>query len=278
MRSTELRRSRLTRDLAIVAVAVACIAAPASAASRAVGDQLVYTLKSTSDTPMPAGLPAIARGQFEAARAMANGTVTTLTLHIDALNPDGSAHATGTAIASLPAGSNPMAVKTMAMQGKDLEATILADGGIVPKYDAPNVDPTTVGTMSHAQQVAMADQFNANYAGGVVKGHVGDFNEFALGCSKRSSFKAGDAWRLVDATTTTTWTFAVTGADEVAGHKVAIITMSTSSVTQNMTSKRNATGDYDADQHLVVRFHEDSQSTNSAVSGTTTMTEDIALQ
>src|ERR1022692_1917263 len=79
----------------------------------------------------------------------------------------------------------------------------VADGGIVPKYDAPNFDPTTVGTMSHAQQTAMADQFKANYAGGLVKGHVGDFNEFALGCSKRSSFKAGDSWRLVDASTST---------------------------------------------------------------------------
>lgn len=273
-----MRSHCLTRDLVLVAVAVACIAAPASAASRAVGDQLVYTLKSTSDTPMPAGLPAIARGQYEATRAMANGTITTLTLHIDSLNLDGSAKATGTAIQSLPSGTNPMAVKTMAMQGRALEATILADGGIVPKYDAPNVDPTTVGTMSHAQQTAMADQFNANYAGGLVKGHVGDFNEFALGCSKRSSFKTGDAWRLVDATTSTTWTFAVTGADQVAGHKVALITMSTSFASQNMTSKRNATGDYDADQHLVVVFHEDSQSTNSAISGTTTMTEDIALR
>jgi hypothetical protein len=227
---------------------------------------------------VPAGLPSFARGQYEATRATANGTVTTLTLHVDALNPDGSAHATGTAVATLPAGTSAMAVKSMALQGKDLEATILADGAIVPKYDAPNVDPATQGTLSHSQQVAQVNQFNANYAGGLVKGHVGDFNEFALGCSKPSSFKTGDSWRLVDASTSTTWTLSVSGTDHVAGHDVFVVTMSTSSVTQYLTSKRNATGDYDPAQHLVVRFHEDTQSTSSASPGTTISTEDIALQ
>ncbi|HME80671.1 MAG TPA: hypothetical protein VKF82_01195 [Candidatus Eremiobacteraceae bacterium] len=252
------------------------IAAPASAAGHAVGDQFVYTLKNVTQAPIPDNMPAYMRGQYESQRALANSMVTTLTLHVDALNPDGSAHATGTAEVTMPPGTSPMLVKTMASQPKDLTATIMADGAIVPKYEAPDVDPTTMATMSHAQQVAMANQSNANYAGGLVKGHVGDFNEFALGCSKRSSFKAGDAWRLVDGSTT--WTFAVTGTDQVAGHNVVVVTMSTSSLTSNMTSKQNATGDYDPAQHIVVRFHEESQQTNSAMPGTTTNTEDIALQ
>jgi hypothetical protein len=273
-----MARARLIRDLILSTLGVICMTAPASAANRAVGDQFIYTLKSTIDAPVPAGLPAFARGQYEANKAMANGTVTTLKLHVDTLNPDGSAHATGTAVATLPAGTNPVAVKSMAMQGKDLEATILADGAIVPKYDAPNVNPATQGTLSHSQQVAQVNQFSANFAGGLVKGHVGDFNEFALGCSKPSSFKTGDSWRLMDASTSTTWTFSVTGTDHVAGHDVSVITMSTSSVTQYLTSKRNATGDYDPAQHVVVRFHEEGQSTNSMTPGTTTTTEDIVLQ
>jgi hypothetical protein len=274
-----MTRDRLIRDLILTALGLVCMAAPAKAASRAVGDQFVYTLRTTTDAPVPAGLPAFAVGQVQAQRAMANGTVTTLKLHVDALNPDGSAHATGTAVATLPAGASPLAVKTMAMQGKDLEATILADGAIVPKYEAPNVDPATQATLSHSQQVAQASQFNANYAGGLVKGHVGDFNEFALGCSKPTSFKTGDAWRLADATTSTTWTFTVTGTDQVAGHSVMVITMSSSFASQGMTSKRTATGDYDPAQHVVVKFHEETLSTNTAAGpGTTTITEDIALQ
>jgi hypothetical protein len=268
-------RVHLIRDLIIAVLGVVCMAAPGIAASRAVGDQLVYTLKTTTDAPMP-NLPTYMRAQYEAQKAMANGMSVTLTLRVDALNPDGSAHAAGTAVTVLPPGTNPMAARSFAMQGKDLEATILADGAIVPKYDAPTQMPS-VG-MSHADQVAMANQFNANNAGGLVHGHVPDFNEFALGCSKRSSFASGDAWRLADATTSTTWTFTVTGTDQVAGHNVAVITMSTSSLTQNMTSKRNATADYDPAQRVIVRFHEETQSTNSMTPGTTTITEDIALQ
>jgi len=269
--------THLKRMSILAALGMAFVATPAFAAGRAVGDQLVYTLKSTTETPL-GDIPAYMRAQVEQTRALANGTVTTLTLHVDALNADGSAHATGTAVQTLPPGTNAMTVRTMAMQGKDLEATILADGAIVPKYDAPNVDPTTIGTQSHSQQVAMANQFNANYAGGLIKGRVTDFNEFALGCSKRNTFKTGDAWRLVDTPTSTTWIFAVTGTDQVAGHSVMVITMSSNYVSANATSKRTATGDYDPAQNVVVRFHEDTESTNSAMQGVSTMTEDIELQ
>ncbi|MBV8081793.1 MAG: hypothetical protein JOY86_02295 [Candidatus Eremiobacteraeota bacterium] len=268
-----MKRLSLRHVSAFIALGIVCAATPAHAADRAVGDQLVYTLKSTTSGE-PANLPPMVRGTFESNQAFANKLAVTLTLHIDSVKQDGTARASGTAVTVLPPGTNPMTARSFGMNGKDLQATILADGAIVPDYVAPSAPQ--IGE-SRAQQQADAAQFNANYAGGLVHGHVTDFNEFALGCSKRTTFKTGDAWRLADATTQTTWTFAVTGTDQVAGHNVVVVTMNAVSALAAQTVKQSITGDYDPVAHLVVRFHEDIQR-SSDQTGNLGQTEDIALQ
>ncbi|MBV8339149.1 MAG: hypothetical protein JO343_04295 [Candidatus Eremiobacteraeota bacterium] len=268
-----MHRLTPTRLAIVAAFCLMCAAVRSSAAERAVGDQYVYIFKGTSQAPT-ANMPAMVRAQYEANQAMMNGMFVTLTLHVDAVDPDGSAHATGTAVTTMAPSTNSMVAKSMANMGQDLEAKILPDGGIVPKYDPPTAP--TVGE-SQAQQQAEAAHTKANYAGGLIAHRIDNFNEFALGCSKRSAFKTGDSWRLVDATSSTTWTFAVTGTDHIAGHDVFVITMNSHFASENMTSKRNFTGDYDAVNHLVVAFKGETHQTNTQA-GESSFTEDIALQ
>ncbi len=203
-------------------------------------------------------LPASVRGTAEANVAAGNKTPTTyvLTLTVDRVGTDGSAHVNVGFTNSLESGHGSPAVFA---QFNRFDATLTADGQLVPKYD-PNM-PLTVGDrgMSPPEEIH-------NTKAGQMAQLFADFNTFARGCAARPQMKAGDAWHLTSRDqygVQRTYDF---GAAPDSGG-APTVTMKGSFSTANSSATVNANGHYDRGRGLVLGLHEETTFQNSPPSG-----------
>ncbi|MBV9269850.1 MAG: hypothetical protein JO165_02070 [Candidatus Eremiobacteraeota bacterium] len=229
------------------------LTAPATAATRSVGQTLTYDVTTTnkSTSGPPAGLPPQGVAMYEAAMAKAaKGINSSFSIVVDRVDGNGTAHVNG----SITSAEFPPAALAIAPYLNTFQAMLAPDGRIIPKYD-PSLPSTTTRDNKYHEMLPTpesAQNLNANRL------HVTEFNRFALGCGKRGALKPGDAWRVqvrdADSGATLIYDFAVTGTDTAA----AIVTMKTNRQGQYGSQKIDATGHYDTAARLVTSFHEES--------------------
>ena len=171
----------------------------------------------------------------------------TITLAIDRIDADGSAHAATSA--QMPGMS----------QGVSFESTITPAGAILAKYD-PNKKPH-VG-MSNAEIMALA----ANAMAQQVPNIFGGFNAFAASCAQRT-LKVGDSWTAAGSVMPPLdVVYTVTGRQTQQGHDVFAVSITN---VKGSTVPISGQAYYDPSAHLVVGYHTEIKSENSAESETT---------
>ncbi len=244
-----------------VPLIVGCLCAlPASAGVRSAGETFVYevTVAHTIKEDL-SSLPASVRGTAEANVAAGNKTPATyvLTLTADRVGTDGSAHLNVAFTNSLESGHASPAVFA---QDNRFDATLKADGQLVPKYD-PNM-PLTVGDRG----MSPPEEIHNTKAGQMVL-LFADFNTFARGCVARPQMKSGDIWHVTSQDQfgiQRTYDF---GAAPDSGPGIAVVTMKGSFSSASSSATINANGRYDRGRGLVLDLHEETAFQNSPPSG-----------
>lgn len=254
-------------------VAGALTAAPVSATTRAVGATYTYIVQSKSTAAEPPNLPPAMHAQFEATQGKM--TTSTMTLTIDTSAADGDAHANGTYVNPPPSGASPLVLRAYEAQNKKFQATIAPDGRILPIYDQAQINAIPGMSYQQQQQAYGSASVQQGILGQTVALTLSDFNLAALACGGRANLKPGDSWQGSGATTG--WTFAVTGADSIAGHAVVVVSMKSSYSGQNASSDVQSVAYYDPSARLLVKYHQDSTTSNSQVPGSSIASLDIAL-
>jgi len=251
----------------IVAFSIALLPCASLASTRTVGQTLVYDLTEVNHASVPPGLPAAALARFQAVNG--KPLTSTLTVSIDKVDPDGSAHVNASmvnaAMASLPSNLRDPA--------SDFQGTLMPDGRIVPTYD-PSLHPTA----GAGGVLNITPAISQNNVAGMTIGRLDDFNAFAQGCGARASIKNGDSWRQQYRLSYSAMEFSFTaGATEmIAGHAAVAVTMKTSYQSPQSSESIVASGHYDLTQRLVVDFHDEVQSTTPA--GPASRTADFTLR
>jgi hypothetical protein len=226
--------------LVVAFATLAMVGQRADAQERKPGNRITYVL----------GVPAQGAGGR-------TGTINqvTLSLAIDRIDTDGSAHA----IMSMTAPNIPKGITP------SFEASLTPAGAIVTKIN-PNIKPH-VG-MSDAEAMALAENASAQAIGQNLQ----VFNAFADTCSARGGLKIGDSWDAhVDFPAPAIVHYAVTGQQPKNGHDSFVITMQSATGSQGVLSGQ---GYYDPSVHLVSALHYELKSPDAQ----TTLTTDIALQ
>ena len=261
----------LPRLAAAGALAAVCVS-PALADGRSVGQTIVYTFVETNHItipPAPAYLPPSARAQYDANAKNADKPVPyTLTLPLDNVAADGTAHANATllnpALAALP-------LRARNASGAVFQATLGADGQIRPTYD-PTVQPAA----GAGGRLIMTSEVTQNINAGSAMGHFAYFNAFALGCAKHGPAKPGDVWhvQLQDGAIAKTYDFS--SARGSAGDDTSLVTMTYDVQAVHSSITVNASGHYDAVHRLVADLHVETKGTTA--SGPFTTVSDFKLQ
>jgi len=208
----------------IVAVAVALASVslaitPALAQERKAGDRLSYTIHMTGQG-----------GQMGTGGPGTNGK---LTLTLDRVETDGSAHAT----AALDAPGMPGA-------GTAFEVTISRVGEILPKADPGALKPHM--GMSKAEQKAMAGQAAAM----MLQMNMRAFNAFASACASRGALHVGESWHA--AMDGSEVNYVVTGREQRLGRDAFAVRMTGAAGAPMAVTGQ---GYYDPASHLVVSVH-----------------------
>lgn len=206
--------SRLGRVALATLVGFAAVVNLAVAQERQTGDRFVYTMQMGMGT-MP-------------------GMKSEMTVKIDRVDPDGSAHAN----VSL---SSPHASDTT------FEATLSPAGEIIP----PKLDTTKKPTMGMSPSAQK--ELAGNYAAQMIAMNLRGFNALAAACAAHGALHANDSWH---ATTTdamqTVVSYKVTGTKEVAGHQGFVVAMQSD---PGAMMGFSGEGYYDPAAHLVLGVH-----------------------
>ena len=264
--------SWLPRLAAAGIFAVVCVST-ALADGRSAGQTIVYTFVETNHItipPAPAYLPPNVRAQYDASHKDADKPVPyTLTLALDSVAANGTAHANATllnpALAALP-------LRARNASGADFQATLGADGQIRPTYD-PAVQPAA----GAGGRLIMTSAATQNTNAGSAMGHFTYFNAFALGCAKHGPAKPGDVWhvQLQDASITKTYDFSTSARGGAAGD-ASLVTMTYDVQDVHSSITVNASGHYDAVHRLVADLHVETK--GSMATGPFTTVSDFKLQ
>jgi hypothetical protein len=229
-------------------------------ATRTVGQAIVYDFnESIRSTPsIPVGMSSENSAKLEAAQNKPQSFVLTMT--IEEIAPDGSAHVK----ASLVDTASANAPASLQNASSDFIATLDQDGEIIPQYD-PRLQPTT-GAGGRLVNLA---EVNLNNVGGQVMNHFPYFNAFAKGCAMRPR---GATWHEMMPDSLggqRTFTFATTGA--------RIVTMKGDLENQYMVQTIRAMGHCDASAGLVLDYHEEIN--NAPKNGSpSSITRDVKLR
>lgn len=223
----------------IVLTSLICASAPTSAQERKAGDRIAYTLHMTGQG-----------GGMGSGSGM--GMDGKITLALDRIDTDGSAHA------SVTVDSGQMT----AMSKSPFEATLSPKGEIVIATDANALRPKM--QMSKAEGKAMAAQGVAL----MVSMNLHAFNAFAAACGARKNLRVGDSWHgMTDGADVT---YKVAGREQHLGHDAFLIRMEPA---PGAGVNLSGLGYYDASAHLVVSIHTESKMPGSPE----TQINDIAL-
>jgi hypothetical protein len=265
--------NRLVATLALTTT----LASVGLADGRLSGQTIEYevTQTSTNKTDL-SSLPASVRARAEQHQAAANGKTTTthVTMTLDSIDADGNAHVNAKYTQSMESISGIAA--SVLGNAHEFQGTFTADGRFLPTFD-PNAAPATD---SHGRDTA-ANAPNTN--GQIMQGTFADFHTFITGTSKRSKFKAGDAWHLAlqDAIgITRQYDFAVMDLDS-SNPSVAVISMKGEFSGDSSAQKVTATGHYDSARRMLTAYHEEngySSSMPNGMSSSGVMVMDIKLR
>ena len=168
------------------------------------------------------------------------------------------------------------------LPGQNLEATVTADGQIVPKVDfvaiqAAGVDRNNPGAMIPAGYRSWTQAEQSNFWAYVADRKLLLFNEVALGAGKKKAFKAGDAWRIViPDQDNQVIDFVFQGMQQFQGRDVAAIGFTTTRMTQKGVGPVTGTALYDLQHHLLVNLHVGGD--DDTMMGVHYQTVDIVLQ
>lgn len=189
--------------------ALAALTAVAIAQERKAGDQLVYTVQMGGGT---------------GAKLMSSD----MTVAIDSVDPDGSAH---TKISM----SMPGAGKTT------VEAAMSPAGELITKLG------DTKPSMSMSKSAAAAMSMNSML--GII---LGPFNGLASGAAAHGALRLNDSWHGTAGLMPIDLTYKVTGTKEVSGHQATVV-----SIQSENSGMGQITGEgyYDPAAHLVVGIH-----------------------
>jgi hypothetical protein len=215
----------------------------ALAATRTVGQTIVYDFnEAIHSTPtIPAGMSQQNIQKMEAAQNKPQ--VFVLTMNLEEISPDGSAHAKATLL-NMATANAPASLRDAS---SNFVATLAPDGEIIAQYD-PNMQPKT----GAAGRYVNLTEVNLNNVGGQVMTHLSYFNTFAKGCAKRSHVAAHSAW---DETMTDPLVGQRTFNFIVAAN--GTVTMTGDFKNQYMTQTITASGTCDPSSGLVVDYHEE---------------------
>lgn len=203
-----------------VALAAFVIAGATASAALKVGDQLVYTVKTTQ----AAGGP---------------GMDAKVTINVDRIETDGSAHANAT-------------IDMSHMPSAKVEATISRFGEIVGKSD---VQPATGFQMplTPAAGKKLYEKQMAAAAPGMLQMNVMAINAIASAVARHKTLKAGASWQapgpgsMVDDIT-----YKVTGREQHLGRDSYVIALQSP---PGASSTTTGTAYYDPAAHVVVALH-----------------------
>jgi hypothetical protein len=254
------RSAQFEKFIAIATGLLLLTASVAFGAARTVGQTIVYDFnESIRSTPsVPAGMSPENRAKMERAQNKPQSFVLTVTL--EEIAPDGSAHVKAslvdTASASAPA--------SLRNASSDFIATLTQDGQIIAQYD-PKLQPTT----GAGGRLANLAEVNLNNAGGQVMTHFPYFNAFAKGCAMRPRVATWHEIMPDSLGGQRTFTFATTGARTV--------TMTNNFENQYMVQTIRASGHCDASAGLVLDYHEEIDNTPKNGSPSS-ITRDIKLR
>jgi hypothetical protein len=235
----------------------------AHAATRSVGQTIIYDFNEAIQSPptIPAGMSQQNIQRMEAAQNKPQAFV--LTLNLEAVSPDGSAHAKATllntAVANAPA--------SLRDASSNFIATLAPDGEIIAQYD-PNMQPKTGAA---GRYVDLTD-VSLNNVGGQVVTHLSYFNTFAKGCAHPhiASHSAWEETMMDSFVGQRTFNF-------VAAANGKTVTMKGDFKNQYMAQTISASGNCNPSSGLVIDYHEEVN--NVMTSGSpSSITRDLKLR
>jgi hypothetical protein len=167
-------------------------------------------------------------------------------------------------------------------QYKEFDARFTRDGALLVAVDnSPQSDDTpkpktfTQADLAHYRDAMVADVHSPGYQAKLAENEVaGTFtipNVIALSCAKRTSFAAGDAWRVVSKTDNGTYDVNVTGKEAYRGHDAVVLSAKSRFDSPNGSNITEASVYYDPQAHLVLGMHSVLTS-NVQVTGMTSVT------
>jgi hypothetical protein len=218
--------------LTLVAALSFSLVASGLAQERKTGDRLAYTL-SMGGGPK------------------SGSTTSTITLVIDSVAADGSAHAKGT-------------LDAQHMSSVPFEATISAAGEVLLKVEAAG----RPSMMSEAQMKAAAASATMQF----VAFGFRPFNALAAACAARGTLHVGDSWSAPTSDAPhVVVTYKVTARASQLGHDTFAVTMASA---PGSATPISGSGSYDPSARLVVSVHSELADPNSGQTGNI----DITLQ
>jgi hypothetical protein len=165
---------------------------------------------------------------------------------------------------------------------KEFDARFTREGALLVAVDnSPESDDTprpagfTQADLAHYRDAIVADVHSPAYQAKLAENEVaGTFtipNAIALSCAKRTSFAAGDAWRVVSKTDNATYDVNVTGKEAYRGHDAVVLSAKSRFDSPNGSNITEASVYYDPQAHLVLGMHSVLTS-NVQVTGMTSVT------
>ena len=259
--------------LAVAGVVLLVADAAANAETRKPGDSLNYEVSVVQKMPLPPNMPA-ALGKLMEANASKPQTGT-ISVAIDRVDANGSAHATIATHFAKRSGPPAMSLSSDA----SFAGSVLPDGQILPTFDADALMAASqpAGTTGARQTSTPSPEQTTNKAAYSLWEELSFFNDVALGAGKRTTFKDGDAWRVIIADKDNeTVNFSNTGKQSYRGHDVVALAVTAVRTTPQGSRRTKGIAYYDPQQNVLVGLQSESDQNMGQIQMTKTV--DINLQ
>jgi hypothetical protein len=246
--------------------------AAANAEGRKAGDSLTYEYSVLQKMPTPPNMPAAMAKLMESGNKPQTFTIS---VAIDRVDANGSAHATIATHFAKRSGPPGMSLGSDA----SFEGNVLPDGQIVPTFDADALMAASqpAGTTGARQTSTPSPEQTTNKAAYTLWEELSFFNDIALGAGKRTTFKDGDAWRVIIADKDNeTVNFSNTGKQSYRGHDVVALAVTAVRTAPQGSRRIKGTAYYDPQQNVLVGLQSESDQNIGQLQVTKTV--DINLQ
>lgn len=223
--------------------------AAANAETRKAGDSLNYEFSVVQKVPLPPNMPAAIAKKIE--EYASKPQTFTISVAIDRVDANGSAHATIATHFAKRSGPSGVSLGSDA----SFEGSVLPDGQIVPTFDAGALMAASqsASTTAARQVSTPSPEQQTNRAAYTLWEELSFFNDVALGAGKRTTFKDGDAWRvIITDKDNETVNFSNTGKQSYRGHDVVALAVTAVQTTPQGSRRTKGTAYYDPQQNVLV--------------------------